>query len=140
MQHLVEETIGYEFMPTRKSTHKDGTRKMTVREAQPLMVINKCRELSIDFNEKLDMSTINQMDFNILDYNINSTCCIINQILLSRFPKMSFNQDKMCKFISKVGYKYQKFNNPFHNIYHGFTVMHGAYMISQSKKFKTAFD
>lgn len=66
-------------------------------------------------------------------------CSIAHQILKSRFNHIGFEDAKLRKYIAKVGYKYQKHSNPFHNIFHGATVMHGAYLLSSTAKFKATF-
>lgn len=61
------------------------------------------------------------------------------EILIARFPEIDIDKPKLQQFIRKVSYLYQKFNNTFHNIYHMFTVLHGAYIMSKSNIFKELF-
>lgn len=40
----------------------------------------------------------------------------------------------------QIGANYNSTENVFHNIYHAFTVLHGAYTISKSEAFNELFD
>lgn len=135
----IEETIGVEFMPIRKPSRKLGTRKMTYTRAYQKGTVKICRELPFDSAYTLAMEQLDSHNLHLLEYPPSVACSIALQILITRFPEMEFEQGKLHKFISKVGYKYQKQSNPFHNIFHGVTVMHGAYVLSRSTKFTSYF-
>ena len=53
---------------------------------------------------------------------------------------MDIEEDKLQKFVKQIGNMYEVENNAFHNIYHAFTVLHGAYIISKSDVFNDLFD
>lgn len=80
------------------------------------------------------------MEFNILNYDLNNVCNFVKNMFIDRFPGNAFFEEKLHNFISKVAYSYEKTNNPFHNMYHGFTVLHGAYILSLNKSFQSIFN
>lgn len=61
-------------------------------------------------------------------------------IIITRFPTIDIDKTKLQQFIRKIGYLYQMHDNTFHNIYHMFTVLHGAYIMSKCDVFTNLFD
>lgn len=135
----IEETIGNEFLPTRSHIRRSTTRKCTLKPSAKLSIVSSNKLLEIQFNNNYDIDKVVQKEFNILEYDVNTTCNIIKGLLQHRFPNMQLDDAKLNNFLSRVGYQYQKFNNPFHNIYHAFTVMHGAFNFTNNLKFKSLF-
>lgn len=86
------------------------------------------------------MGKLRDMEFNALDYSINTVCNFVSVLIVERFKDMTFSMEKLQTFISKVAYSYQKHSNPFHNMHHGFTVLHGAYHVSLNKLFQSVFN
>jgi|JI6StandDraft_1071083.scaffolds.fasta_scaffold17430_1 hypothetical protein len=128
-------------MPSRKPSRKVGTRKLTlIREPQKQAAVKISRELAMEFNKSVSIQELNSVDFNLLDFPAEATCNVAHQILTTRFTQIEFENAKLRKFIAKVGYKYQKYGNPFHNIHHGVTVMHGAYTLTRNTRFLSTFN
>lgn len=90
-----------------------------------------------------DVSSIdyNDFEFNVLEFNTQGTVSLAYQLLSERFvPTLGINRDTLKEFVKQIGANYDTENNAFHNIYHAFTVLHGAYIVSKGEVFVSLFD
>ena len=105
---------------------------------------DRIREVStprVEFNMTLNFSVdLESPEFNILDYDIHETTGLVYKLLMSRFGDMNLETEKLREFVKEVGFNYEANNNTFHNIYHAFTVLHGAHTLSKSPVFASLFD
>ena len=97
----------------------------------------KKRSYSRDYIEIIESSIITDLrDINLDPFIIEDHFIYIKAIFqdFDLFRQMDIKTDTMLNFSNKVKDHYSVYDNPFHNFYHGFNVLHATYMLLSSSQ------
>jgi GAF domain-containing protein len=97
--------------------------------------VNPGRRRSKPYLEIIEPTVLTDLrDINLDPFEIEDHSLYIKTMLqdLELIEEMDFTTECLLNFIKLVKYHYGVWDNPFHNFYHGFNVMHATYMLITS--------
>ena len=100
------------------------------------------RSFSKEAKESIDVSILNNLhDINLDPFTIDDHFPYINAMFqdFGLIDEISISTSTLMNFSNKVKEHYSLWNNPFHNFYHGFNVLHATYMMLSSSRAGTFF-
>ena len=92
--------------------------------------------------ELIENAILNNLrDINLDPFAVENHFVYIKTMFLDfdLIEQMDFHLDTLLEFSNKVKEHYSVWDNPFHNFYHGFNVLHSVYMLLSSTKAGTYF-